>query len=134
MTRRTTLIVVSLLGLMVLVVTFAPPREPVQSGTQRTPSPAATSADLTDPDAFDVTETFSADPGTPVRTIEAELGDRVQIVVEGERPDAVQLGEISTQAVEAGDPARFELLAETPDAYPLVLVNEGRRIGILEIR
>jgi hypothetical protein len=135
MTRRTTLIVVSLLGLMVLVVTFAPPRDPVQNEAQSTPTPAATTGtDLSDPDAFDITETLSAAPGTPVRTIEAELGDRVQIVVEGSQPDAVQLGEISTQAVEAGDPARFELLAETPDAYPLVLVNEGRRIGILEIR
>ncbi len=128
------MIVLSLLGLMVLVVTFAPQQTPVQSGSQRTPAPAATATDLTDPDAFDVTETLSAAPGVQVRTIEAELGDRVEIVVEGERPDAVQLGEIATQAVEPGDPARFELLAETPDAYPLVLVNEDRRIGILEIR
>ena len=134
MTRRTTLIVVSLLGLMVLVVTFAPPREPVQSGAQRTPTPAATSADLTDPDAFDVTETLSTTATTPMPSIEAELGDRVEIVVEGSQPDAVQLGDVATQAVEDGDPARFELLAETPGAYPLVLVNEGRRIGTLEIR
>jgi len=31
-------------------------------------------------------------------------------------------------------PARFELLAETPGTYPLVLVDEARRIGTLEIR
>ena len=31
-------------------------------------------------------------------------------------------------------PARFELLAETPGTYPLVLVDEERRIGTLEIR
>ena len=31
-------------------------------------------------------------------------------------------------------PARFEMLAETPGTYPLVLVDEDRRIGSLEIR
>ena len=135
MTRRTTLIVLSLLGLMVLVVTFAPQQTPVQDDARSTPTPAATTGvDLTDPAAFDVTETLSTEPGADVKSFEAELGDRVEIVVEGEQPEAVQLGEISTQAVEAGDPARFELLAETPGAYPLVLVNEGRRIGTLEIR
>jgi hypothetical protein len=134
MTRRMTVIVLSLLGLMVLVVTFAPTQTPVQSGSERTPAPNAPTADLSDPDAFDVTERLSAVPGAQARSVQAELGDRVEIVVEGERPDAVQLGEFATQAVEAGDPARFELLAETPGAYPLVLVNENRRIGTLEIR
>ena len=134
MTRRMTVIVLSLLGLMVLVVTFAPTQTPVESDGQRTPVPSAPAPDLTDPDAFDVMETVSAVPGAQARTIDAELGDRVEIVVEGERPDSVQLGEVASQVVEAGDPARFELLAETPGAYPLVLVNEGRRIGTLEIR
>ena len=55
MTRRTTLIVLSLLGLMVLVVTFAPTQTPVQDDAQPTPVASAPPADLTDPDAFDVT-------------------------------------------------------------------------------
>ncbi len=79
----------SLLGLMVLVVTLAPTQTAVQSGAESTPTPNAPNADLTDPDAFDVTETLSAAPGVQVRTVEAELGDRVEIVVEGERPDSV---------------------------------------------
>jgi hypothetical protein len=132
MTRRTTAIVLCLLGLMVLVVTVAPQQTSVQSGSRPTPTPSATPAGLTDPDAFDVTDTLSVT--AEARTVEAELGDRVAIVVEGERPDAVQLGDIGTRTLEAGDPARFELLAETPGAYPLVLVNEGRQIGTLEIR
>ena len=128
------MIVLSLLGLMVLVVTFAPTQTPVQDDARPTPVASAPPADLTDPDAFDVTETLSAAPGTQAATIEAELGDRVEIVVEGERPDSVQLGALSLHTFEAGLPARFELLAETPGAYPLVLVNENRRIGTLEIR
>ena len=134
MTRRTTVIVLTLLGLMVFVVTLAPPRTPVQSGGERTPVPNAATTNLTDPDAFDVTKKLSAAPGAQAQTIEAELGDRVEIVVEGNQPDSVQLGELFTQAVETDDPARFELLAETPGSYPLILVNEERRIGTLEIR
>jgi hypothetical protein len=129
-----TVILLSLLGLMVLVVTFAPPQTPVRSGAESTPTATAPPANLTDPDAFDVKETLSAAPGAKGQTVEAELGDRVQVTVEGEGPDSVQLGELFTQTVETGDPARFELLAETPGAYPLVLVNENRRIGTLEIR
>jgi hypothetical protein len=134
MTRRTTVIVLSLLGLMVLVVTFAPTQTPVQSDTQPTPVASAPPADLTDPDAFDVSQTLSAAPGAKAETIVAELGDRVEIVVEGDKPDSVQLGALSLHTVEAGAPARFELLAETAGAYPLVLVNENRRIGTLDIR
>jgi hypothetical protein len=119
MTRRTTVIVLSLLGLMVLVVTLAPTQTAVQSGAESTPTPNAPGADLTDPDAFDVTETLSAEPGVQARTVKAEL---------------VQLGELTSHVVEAGYPARFEVLAETPGAYPLILVNEDRRIGTLEIR
>jgi hypothetical protein len=130
-----TMIVLALLGLMVLVVTFAPQQTPVQSEAERTaPAPSATPENLTDPDAFDVRRTLSAAPGAQASTVRAELGDRVEITVEGEGPDSVQLGGLSLQTVEAGDPARFELLAETPGAYPLVLVNENRRIGTLEIR
>ena len=129
-----TVIVLSLLGLMVLVVTLAPSQTPVQSDTQPQPAASAPPEDLTDPDAFDVSRTLSAAPGAKAETVVAELGDRVEIVVEGREPDSVQLGALSLHTLEAGAPARFELLAETPGAYPLVLVNENRRIGTLDIR
>ena len=63
------------------------------------------------------------------KTVEAEIGDRVQITVEGADADSVALGDLAMEDVEAGFPARFELLADTPGTYPLVLVNENRRIG-----
>ena len=134
MSRRTTLIVLALLGLMVLVVTVTPQRTPPESGAERTRTPNAPTAILTDPDAFDVTREVSTAAGARAPTIAAEIGDRVQIVVEGAQPDTVLLGELETRTVEAGIPARFELLAETPGSYPLVLFNEERRIGTLEIR
>jgi hypothetical protein len=36
--------------------------------------------------------------------------------------------------VDADTPANFELLADTPGTYPLVLLSDNRRLGTLEIR
>jgi hypothetical protein len=129
-----TLIVLALVGAMVLVVTVAPPDSGTRRDAQTTATPSPLAAGLSDPDAFDVSETLSAAPGTRPKTVEAEIGDKVEIIVEGSAIDSVALGDLSMEDVEAGVPARFELLADTPGSYPLVLVNEGRQIGTLEIR
>jgi hypothetical protein len=129
-----TLIVLALVGSMVLVVTVAPPDSSVRKGAQPTATPSPPAPSLSDPDAFDVSETLSAAPGAKPETVEAEVGDKVEILVESSAIDSVALGDLSMEDVEAGIPAHFELLADTPGTYPLVLVNEGRRIGVLEIR
>ena len=126
-----TLLVLAIVGLMVLVVTVSPPRTAQQRGSQATPSPGAV---LSDPDDFDVSATLSADLEGEPQTIEAELGDDVEITVEGQGPGSVALGDLETDTYEEGLPARFELLAETTGAYPLVLVDEERQIGTLEVR
>jgi hypothetical protein len=54
--------------------------------------------------------------------------------VDGDVIDSVAVGEVSMKGLEPGIPTRFELLADTPGAYPIVLVNEERRIGMLEVR
>jgi hypothetical protein len=130
-----TLMVLALLGLMVLVVTIAPPQQSTRNGSAATVTPQETStAPLSDPDAFDVSATLSAAPDAGQKTIDAEVGDRVQIIVKGTGPDSVALGDLDETTVEADSPARFELLADTPGRYPLVLLNEGRRIATLEVR
>jgi hypothetical protein len=134
MTRRMTLIVLALVGSMVLFVTVAPPDSGTRKGAQPTATPSPLTANLTDPDAFDVSKTLSADPGTRPQTVEAEIGDKVELIVEGSEIDSVALGDLSMEDLEADLPARFELLADTPGTYPLVLVNEGRQIGTLTIR
>ena len=130
-----TLLVLALLGLMVLVVTVSPPDPSSQRGAgTATATPQASPVErLSDPDAFDVEAVLSDGTAKPKR-IKAVLGDRVQITVQGRKPDSVALGDLRTEQVEAGLPARFELLADTPGTYPLVLVDEERRIGTLEIR
>jgi hypothetical protein len=127
-----TLLVLALLGLMVLVVSVAPPRRGPAPREQASPLPTPR-ATLTDPDAFDVQATLSTSGQRP-QTVRAELGDRVEITVEGRRPDSVMLGDLETEELEPGVPARFELLAETPGTYPLVVESADRRIGTLEIR
>jgi hypothetical protein len=136
MTRRMTLLVIALLGLLVLVVTVSPPDPGSRngSGTQTTTPEASSSQPLSDPNAFDVQATLSAQSKAKPKTIEAVLGDRVQITVKGNVPGSVALGELRTEELERGVPARFELLADTPGTYPLVLLADQRTIGTLEIR
>jgi hypothetical protein len=130
-----TLIVLVLVGLMVLVVTDAPPEQGTRGGSDGAGAAPQAAVPLTDPDAFDVSAKLSAAPAAKPKTIEAEIGDRVQLIVDGGGAiDSVALGDLSMEDVEPGIPARFELLADTKGAYPLVLVNENRRIGTLEIR
>jgi hypothetical protein len=129
-----TLIVLALVGLMVLVVTVAPPKGTNRDTATATATPIPQDAFLSDPDAFDITETLSGTAGAAEETVVAEVGDRVQLTVEAPQPDSVALGSLDVESVEAGYPARFELLADTPGNYPVVLVNEARRIGMLEVR
>ena len=125
-----TLIVLALVGLMVLMVTVSPPDPGGRDDAA--PTPSATQP-LSDPDAFDVSETISAEAEEPAE-VDAEIGDRIELTVESATLDSVALGDLDMGSVEAGFPARFELLADTPGDYPLVLVNAGRRIGTLTIR
>ena len=134
MNRRMTLIVLALVGSMVLIVTIAPPDSGVRKPGKPAPAPSPRTEQLSNPDAFDVTATVSAAPGERASTVEAEVGDRVEITVDGNEPDGVAVGDLAMDALEPGDPAHFELLADTPGNYPLILVNQDRRIGTLTIR
>jgi hypothetical protein len=133
-----TLIVLVLLGLLVLVVTISPPERGGRKSSRDTAATAPqvpAKVPLTNPDAFDVSAKLSAAPGAAPKTVEAELGDRVQLIVDGgEEIDTVAVGDLSMEGVEPGVPARFEIFADTPGAYPIVLVDENRRIGTLEVR
>ena len=82
MTRRMMLMVLALVGVMVLVVTVSPPERAAQRRA-RAPRRRRRGRRLSDPDAFDVSRTLSAAAGEQPQTVEAELGDRVEIIVEG---------------------------------------------------
>lgn len=131
-----TWIVLALLGVMVFAVTVSPPDRDAKNGSTAsvTPTPTSGSEPLTDPDAFDVTMELSTAPGSASKTVDAEIGDRVQIVVDGAEPDSVALGDVSVEDVDADTPAEFELLADAQGTYPLILLSDKRRLGTLEVR
>ena len=132
MTRRVMLLVLAVMGVMVLVVTVSPPNPDTGRSGRETATAPPQGAPVSDPDAFDVSATLSTEKED--QTIEAELGDRVEIVVNGSAPDSVTLGDLRIESLDDVAPARFQFLAEITGSYPLVLVSENRRIGSLEIR
>jgi hypothetical protein len=128
-----TVIVLVILGVMVVAASVAPPPRSVRDDRAKAPQSAA-SPPLSDPDAFDVSATLSAAPGARKQTVAAEVGDRVLIRVEGDVLDSVALGDLEVEGLEAGQPARFELLADTPGRYPVMLVDAAREVGVLDVR
>jgi hypothetical protein len=127
-------LVAVLMGLTALVATLAPPerlrRGPLE---QATPSPQSARPD-TRPSRADVTATLSTNPRLKPKTVQAELGDQIALVVDSDVADSVSLGDVDIEPAEPGLPARFELLADTPGSYPLVALSDEHRIGTLEIR
>lgn len=135
MTRRMLVLVGVLMGLTALVATLAPP-ERLRRGplAEATPTPQSAQADAEPARGADVTATLSTNPDHKPRTVRAELGDQIAIVVDSDVADSVSLGSLEVQPAEPGLPARFELLADTPGSYPVVAVSDEHRIGTLVIR
>jgi hypothetical protein len=126
-------LVAVLMGLTALVATLAPP-ERVRTRSEPTPSPQASRPAQALPAAGPaVKATLPSGPGRP-RIVRAELGDAVKIDVESETAASVALGDLAVEQTEPGLPAHFELLADTPGRYPLVMVDDQRRIGTLVVR
>ena len=122
---------------MVFVVTVAPPQQASRRARRRARRDARRrrGAAVGPGRVRRVREALQPRPAAKPQTVEAEIG-RPRRARSSKAPciDSVALGDLSMNDVEPGVPARFELLADTPGAYPLVLVNENRRIGTLEIR
>jgi hypothetical protein len=126
-------LVAVLMGLTALVATLAPP-ERIRTRRDATPAPrAAPPAQVLPATASTVTATLPSGPGR-LRTVRADLGDQVTIEVQSERAASVALGDLAVEQAEPGLPAHFELLADTPGRYPLVMVEDQRRIGTLVVR
>jgi hypothetical protein len=129
--RRTVLVVIGVMAVMALIASLAPtPQRAPQ--TASTPPPRLT--DQVDPDRPDVTATLTTANTAKPKTIQAQVGDQVQITVDSTQADTVELGDLDTETTEPGVPASFMLLADTPGKYPLVATNDERTIGVLEVR
>ena len=131
--RRFLLLVAVLMGLTALAASVAP-REPLIRDRERrtatatpTPTPEATAvATLRTQE-----RTISADK-PPARVVVRE-GQLVELTVKGSEVDSVELLD-NIKAIDPDSPALFELLADTPGAYPIELVDANRQIGTLVVR
>jgi len=125
-------LVVVLMGLTALVATLAPPARVRPEPPGGTPQ-AHGGAQSRPADTPDVTAKLDASARRQ-RTVRAELGEQVSILVSTHAADSVALGDLDVQPAEPGLPARFDLLADTPGRYPLVLESSGHRLWTLEVR
>jgi hypothetical protein len=78
-----------------------------------------------------VERTISADGG-PRRVVVTE-GDLVELEVTSSQLDSVMLMD-EIEPVEPRSGARFHLLADRPDEYPITLLEADRQIGTLVVR
>jgi hypothetical protein len=126
--RRFLLLVAVLMGLTALAASIAP-REPLvrdRRSATPTPTPSAEANVVRT-----VEKTISADAGH-ARVVVRE-GELVRLTVDATEIDSVNVMD-KIQPVEADSPAVFELLADPPGAYPIRLVDSGRRVGTLVVR
>ncbi len=133
--RRFLLLVALLMGVTAVAASLAPPDPSVRRNRERTaqptPSPAITSAPV---ESRTVERTLDASQ-PQVRTVRAHVGDLLRLEVRSAEPGAVAIeGLDRNAAVDPSTPALFEVFADAPGSYPIVLVDDGRRVGTLVIR
>jgi hypothetical protein len=136
--RRFLLLVAVLMGLTALAASVAP-RDSALRGPQperRDPTPTPTPVEPeAEPDSRVATRTIvrtiSADAAP--RRLVVKQGDVLQLEVASSELDTVRLmGRI--EPVEPLANARFHILADRPDKYPIELLESERRIGTVEVR
>jgi hypothetical protein len=138
------LVVAVLMGLTALAATLAPrDSNPRGSGAPNAPSPAQTpTAPVEEPTpapAPDQVQTvsadLSADEGAKRRRVTADVGDLVDITVEGDVIDAVSVEGLTDHVtLDPDSPAMLELFADAPGQYPITLLEADRRIGTLDVK
>jgi hypothetical protein len=128
--RRFLVIVAVLMGLTALAATLAPRQQALQDSERRaTPTPQAAAPAV--PEAAEPSteeRIVSADAEEPQRVFVRE-GDLVRLEVQGSEPDSVRV----MNRIDAL-PARFHILAGTPDEHEIRLLSDNRLVGVLEIR
>jgi hypothetical protein len=123
--RRVLVVVILVMGLTAVAASLnAPDRRP-RSGTAPAPSSPPAGAART------VEQTLDAD--AEAATVQARVGDLVQLQVNARAPDSVLFAG-QTEVVDPDSPAHFELYADTPGEYPVRLVGGARLVGTVLVR
>lgn len=126
--RRLLMFVAILLALTALTAGLAPPPPtgPDRATRPGAPAVAATASAV-------VERRLDADRTRPA-TIAVEQGELLQLTVTGSEPDGVELQGLGTlRALAPGTPVVFDVLADAPGVYPVVLLQGARTIGTVRV-
>jgi hypothetical protein len=105
---------------------LAPPRAP-DAGSEATPEPTPA------PTRSAVVERTLHAERAP-RTITVHSGDLLSLTVRAETDDAVELqGLTAIRPVAPETPVTFDVLADAPGTYPVVLIDAARTVGTVRV-
>jgi hypothetical protein len=124
--RRLLIALAVLMALTALAAGVAPRESPLREDASPTPPAAAAEESEAPVEA-------TLDAASEGQRVEARVGQIVRIVVKSAELHSVELAEMGTETADPDSPALFELLAETPGSYAISLLEEEKRIGVLEI-
>lgn len=134
--RRLLVLMAVLLGFTALAAALAPRPTvtPPRGSASASPSPEPSTSSPAAPASRVITRTVDANAGARPAHVRARVGDTVRLSVRGDVLDAVELqGLDEIEPIEPGSPARFELLADAPGEFPIVLQAADRRVGLLDV-
>jgi hypothetical protein len=124
--RRMLLFALLLLAVTTLTAGLAPP--PRLRDRQPSPTPAPPPGDT-----VVVARTLDASRRMP-QTITVRTGDRLTLTVRSGEPDAVELqGLGALRPIAPGTPVTFDVLADSPGTYPVVMLDAGRTVGTVRV-
>ncbi len=128
--RRLIAVMLVLLFLSSLAAALAPverpSEEPTTTTTETVPSAAPGQGEL-------IREVIDARAPRP-RTIEAKVGDQLQLRVTGRRPATIELAGLGpTDDLDPLAPAMFDVLLNTKGSYAVRELESGRKIGTIEV-
>jgi hypothetical protein len=123
--RRVLVVVIIVMGLTAVLASLNAPQRRPRPGPAAPPSAAPAGAQRT------IAQTLDAD--AEAVTVQARVGDLVELRVNARTPDSVLFAG-QTDVVAQDSPARFELYADTPGEYPVTLVDGARRVGTVLVR
>jgi hypothetical protein len=124
---RSILLFVALLLLIAALASVIAPREGNVVGRSTTQPPQLAPPP---PAARTVTGQLPADG-----TVEATVGDVVDLTVTADHPDEVQIFDLGLQApVDADLPGVLQFVADQPGRFAVTLRYSGERVGVLVVR
>jgi len=137
LTRRLLALAAVLIGTTAVAAALAP--TPMRDGVRSAPEGRRTPPAALGPRAaggrpnHTITANFTDRPSGRGVVARARVGDLVRLVISTRRAGVVEVGELAVEAVDPSVPTTIELLADRPGTFDVVLSDERRVLGRLEV-